>query len=146
MELLEHTKDLFKNGVELFQDIIEVTNAKGVTIKRDTKLLRENSLAAISVDTSKEWYMIVRLHSPVGTIILDYEDDKEKWEQLYEEIVAMCRLELTKKLLDERFSKSSAVLMKILEKRDSKHWQDNKTVDVKGGSENEPIHINIIGI
>ena len=87
MTLYEWVKDLFKDGVELFSDELLITNDKGITIKRNTKLLRELSLGIISSNDSKEWYRICRLNSPVGTIIEDYNESE--WSELYDDITSL---------------------------------------------------------
>lgn len=142
MTLYEYTKNEILNGAELFCEE-KVIMKNNVTLKRDTHILRQLCLGAISTDNSHEWYLICRLHCPVGTIIEDY--DETKWNPLYEEYVAMCRVELTKALMTERSNKSASILLKVLEKRDRNHWADAKTVDVKTDG-NEPIHINIVSV
>lgn len=144
MTLLENIKELFKNGVEPFHDSIEITNSKGVTIKRDTKKLRQLSLAAISTDTAKEFYSICRINCDVGTIIEPFENNEKEWEELYNDVISLCRISIMKEMMDERFVKSANVLMKILEKRDKNHWGDEKKVDVV--TDDQPIHISIMGV
>lgn len=143
MTLHEWVQDTIKNGVELFNDSIISTNDKGISLRRDTKILRQLSLGAISTNTAKEWWLICRLHSPVGTVIDDYDPDK--WESMYEEVIALCRLALTKALVDERNAKSAKVLTDILTKRDAQHWQEKKEVAVNSNNE-QPISISIVGI
>ena len=130
MTLYEWVKDLFKDGVELFNDEVFITNDKGITIKRNTKLLRELSLGIISSNDSKEWYRICRLNSPVGTIIEDYNESE--WSELYDDITALVRNRLTKELLKERGSKAAQTLLNILSKRDKVHWgEDTKQLKVE---------------
>ena len=130
MTLFEWVKDLFKDGVELFNDEIIITNDKGITLKRNTKLLRELSLGIISSNDSKEWYRICRLNSPVGTIIEEYNEIE--WSNLYDDITALVRNSLTKELLKERGSKSAQTLLNILSKRDKVHWgEEQKQTSVK---------------
>ena len=130
MTLYEWVKDLFKDGVELFSDEIFITNDKGITIKRNTKMLRELSLGIISSNDSKEWYRICRLNSPVGTIIEDYNESE--WSELYDDITALVRNRLTKELLKERGSKAAQTLLNILSKRDKVHWgEDTKQLKVE---------------
>ena len=130
MTLYELVKDLFKDGVELFNDEVFITNDKGITIKRNTKLLRELSLGIISSNDSKEWYRICRLNSPVGTIIEDYNEFE--WSELYDDITALVRNRLTKELLKERGSKAAQTLLNILSKRDKVHWgEDTKQLKVE---------------
>ena len=124
MTLYEWVKDLFKDGVELFSDEIFITNDKGITIKRNTKMLRELSLGIISSNDSKEWYRICRLNSPVGTIIEDYNESE--WSELYDDITALVRNRLTKELLKERGSKAAQTLLNILSKRDKVHWGEEQ--------------------
>ena len=133
MTLYEWVKDLFKDGVELFSDEIFITNDKGVTIKRNTKLLRELSLGIISSNDSKEWYRICRLNCPAGTIIEDYNEFE--WNNLYDDIIALVRNRLTKELLKERGSKAAQTLLNILSKRDKVHWgEDTKQTSIKAES------------
>lgn len=120
MTLYEWIKDLFKSGVELFNDEITFTNDKGITIKRNTKLLRELSLGIISSNNSKEWYRICRLNCPVGTIIEDYNE--LLWNELYDDITALVRNRLTKELLKDRGSKAAQTLIDVLSLRDKAHW------------------------
>lgn len=133
--LYEWVKDLFKDGVELFSDEILITNDKGITIKRNTKLLRELSLGIISSNDSKEWYRICRLNSPVGTIIEDYNE--YEWSELYDDMTALVRNRLTKELLKERGSKAAQTLLNILSKRDKGHWgEEQKSTQVKATTDN----------
>lgn len=136
MKLFEYIEDLFKNnGVELFVDERFVTNDKGVTIKRDVKTLREISLGVVSCDTSEEWYRICRLKSPVGTIIEDY--DETKWDELFKDVTALVRSELTKSVLKERSQKSAKILLDILARRDKQHWgNESKTIAATASSDN----------
>lgn len=139
MNLYEWVKDLFKSGVELFNDEIIFTNDKGITVKRNTKLLRELSLGIISSNDSKEWYRICRLNCPVGTIIEDYNE--LEWNELYDDITALVRNRLTKELLKERATKGAQTLLNILSKRDKGHWgDDSKQTQVKATS-NEGISL-----
>jgi hypothetical protein len=133
--LYEWVKDLFKDGVELFSDEILITNDKGISLKRNTKLLRELSLGIISSNDSKEWYRICRLNSPVGTIIEDYNESE--WSELYDDITALVRNRLTKELLKERGSKAAQTLLNILSKRDKGHWgEEQKSTQVKATTDN----------
>ena len=133
MTLYEWVKDLFKDGVELFNDELLITNDKGITIKRNTKLLRELSLGIISSNDSKEWYRICRLNCPIGTIIEDYNEFE--WTNLYDDITALVRNRLTKELLKERGSKAAQTLLNILSKRDKGHWgEDTKQTSIKAES------------
>lgn len=133
MTLYEWAKDLFKDGVELFSDEVFITNDKGITLKRNTKILRELSLGIISSNDSKEWYRICRLNSPIGTIIEDYNESE--WTNLYDDITALVRNRLTKELLNERGSKAAQTLLNILSKRDKVHWgEDTKQTSIKAES------------
>lgn len=135
MTLLEWVKDLFKSGVELFNDEIIFTNDNGIIVKRNTKLLRELSLGIISSNDSKEWYRICRLNCPVGTIIEDYNE--LEWSELYDDITALVRNRLTKELLKERGSKAAQTLLNILSKRDKGHWgEEQKSTQVKATTDN----------
>lgn len=137
MTLYEWVKDLFKDGVELFSDEVFITNDKGITLKRNTKLLRELSLGIISSNDSKEWYRICRLNCPVGTIIEDYNEFD--WTNLYDDITALVRNRLTKELIKERSSKAAQTWLNILSRRDKEHWEDNtknKQTTIKASNDN----------
>lgn len=142
MTLLEYVKNELKNGTELFHDEKVITK-NNVALTRDTRILRQMCLGAISTDNSHEFYLVCRLHCPVGTVIEDY--DETKWAPVYDEYVAMCRVELTKALMDERNAKSAAILLKILEKRDRNHWGDKREVSV-AGDDGQAISISIVGV
>ena len=130
MKLYEYVKDAFKDGPELWQDERFVTNAQGVTIRRDAKRLREMSLGLVSSSNAEEWYRICRLNCTAGTIIEPYDD---AWVELFNDNVALVRNELTKTLLKERANKSAKTLFDILERRDKAHWgkDDSKTAEIK---------------
>lgn len=132
MTLIEWAKDIFRNGPELWYDEKTVTNEKGVSMKRDTSRLRECSLGLVSANTPEEWYRIVRLNCPAGTVIEEYAEDS--WKQLYDDMLSLVRNQLTKALLTERNGKSAKVLMDILSKRDAEHWADKqKSIEMKHG-------------
>lgn len=126
MTLLDWTKDTLKDGVEIWNDEKLMTNAQGVMIKRDTKRLREICLGIISSNNAEEWYRICRLNSPVGTVIEPF--DAASWTELFNDVTALVRNDLTKCLLKERAAKSAQTLLNILQKRDKDHWAD-KPVD-----------------
>lgn len=126
MNIIEYTKDTLKNGVELFNDEIVMTNSQGITIRRNTAKLRAICLGAISSNDAKEWYRVCRLSSPVGTIIEPFEDNEDAWNELFNDTIALVRCELTKCLLKERAAKSAKTLLDILTKRDKEHWADDK--------------------
>ena len=130
MTLLDYVKDTFKDGPELWQDEKYITNAQGVTIKRDVKRLREMSLGLLSSSSAEEWYRICRLNCPPGTIIEDYIDE---WIELFNDQLSLARNELTKMLLKERANKSAKTLFDILERRDRTHWakEESKTAEIK---------------
>ena len=137
MNLLEWTKDQFKNGPELFRDQIIITNDKGATITRNTERLRKMSLGLISCNTSEEWYNICRLVCEPGTIIESYTDD---WKKLYEDYNLLVRNNLTLQLLQERREKSAKTLLEILERRDKSHWgADSKSIEVSSKNNNENV-------
>ena len=137
MNVIEWTKDALKDGVELWNDEKIIINAQGVAIKRDTKRLREICLGIISSNNAEDWYRICRLNAPVGTVVEAYESWPEEWEELFADVTALVRNELTKCLLKERAAKSASTLLSILQKRDKDHWADNtgkKEVAVKSGN------------
>lgn len=140
---MEFTVNQLKNGVELFNDFVTYTNDKSYTIKRDTTILRQLSLGAITSDSASEWYTICKLHAPLGTIIEEY--DSAWWDNKYKEVVALCRLSLTKALLSERNSKGARILLDILSKRDKVHWSDSKDIAIKSDT-TQPISISIVGV
>lgn len=124
MKLIDYVKDAFKDGPELWSDEKYITNAKGVTIKRDVKRLRDMSLGLVSSSNAEEWYRICRLSCPAGTIIEPCDD---MWVELFNDNVALVRNELTKMLLRERANKSAKTLFDILERRDRVHWAKDET-------------------
>lgn len=140
MTLLEWVKDLFKNGVEIFNDTVQYTN-NGITLTRDTKKLKECSIAIISSKDSKEWYNVCRLHCPVGTIIDDYNDE---WSKLYDDILSLVKLKLTQTLINERANKSARTLLDILERRSREEWhKDSTPKELKVESKSQDINITI---
>lgn len=145
MNIKDFVDNETKNGIELFSDQKIVIGKKGATITRNTEKLRQISLGAISSNDSKEWYLVCRLNAPVGTILEDY--DETYWENKYNEVVSLCRLELTKALLQERNMKSAKVLLDILTKRDKEHWGDtSKHISIDTKDSDKSININIIPV
>lgn len=145
MNIKDFVDNETKNGIELFSDQKIVIGKKGATITRNTEKLRQISLGAISSNDSKEWYLVCRLNAPVGTILEDY--DETYWENKYNEVVSLCRLELTKALLQERNMKSAKVLLDILTKRDKEHWGDiSKQISIDTKDSDKSININIIPV
>ena len=135
MTLIEWTKDVLKDGVELWNDE-KIVSQNGATCKRNTKRLREICLGVISSNNAEEWYRICRLNSPVGTVIEPYNDT---WVELFNDVTALVRNDLTKCLLKERAAKSASTLLGILQRRDKDHWSESakeKKVDVKGDNLN----------
>ena len=135
MTLLDYVTDTLKDGPELFVDEKLVTASNGVKLTRDCTRLRAISLGVISSNTPSEWYRICRLSCPVGIVIEDY--DEAKWKPLYEDTLALVRNELTRALLRERNAKSAKVLLDIMSKRDSEHWDNSKesSVELKHGEQ-----------
>ena len=135
MKLIEYIKNIFKNGPELWSDEKFMTNDKGVSIRRDTKRLRDCSLGLISSNSAEEWYRICRLNCEPGTIIEEYKE--EEWTGLYNDMLSLVRNELTKSLLEERQSKGAKTLLEILARRDNQHWDNEKSssVELKKGDE-----------
>lgn len=131
MNLLEWTKNIFKEGVELFVDERQITK-NGTTIKRDCKRLKACSIGLISTNTAEEWYNICRLNCEPGTIIEPFD---ERWNSLYNDNLALVKLKLTQSLLEERFSKSAKTLLDILERRSKTEWsKDTKQTSIKAES------------
>ena len=131
MNLLEWTKNIFKDGVELFEDERLITK-NGTTIKRDCKRLKACSIGLISTNTAEEWYNICRLNCEPGTIIEPFD---ERWNSLYNDNLALVKLKLTQSLLEERFSKSAKTLLDILERRSKTEWaKDTKQTSIKAES------------
>lgn len=134
MTLIEWVKDVLKDGVELWNDE-KIVSQNGATCKRNTKRLREICLGVISSNNAEEWYRICRLNSPVGTVIEPY--DETVWLELFNDVTALVRNDLTKCLLKERAAKSASTLLGILQRRDKEHWSESakeKKVDVKTGT------------
>lgn len=124
MTLLEWTRDTLKDGVELFSDEKLIFNGKA-QVTRNVQKLRAISLGVISSEGAEEWYKICRLTCPVGTVMVDFKIDREAWEELYSDTLALVRNELTKSLLNERCMKSAKVLIEVLARRDKTHWSDD---------------------
>lgn len=132
MTLYEWVKDEFKDGVELFNDVRQITK-NNVSLTRDVSRLHKCSVGLISAQDAKDWYHICRLNCPVGTVIVPYTDD---WESIYNDNLLLVKLELTKALLDERFNKSAKTLIDILERRSKDEWgKDKKITEVKAESQ-----------
>ena len=124
MTLLEWTKDILKNGVELWSDEAFITAKNGSVVKRDVKVLRAVCLGIISSNNAEEWYRLCRLNCPAGTVIEPYYEST--WKELFEDTTALVRNELTKCLLKERAAKSAQTLLNILSRRDKEHWSEDK--------------------
>lgn len=140
MTLYEWVKDLFKNGVEIFNDTVQYVN-NGVTLTRDTKKLKECSIAIISSKDAKEWYNVCRLQCPTGTIIEEYNDD---WLSLYNDVLSLVKLKLTNTLIKERANKSARTLLDILERRSREEWhKDGTAKELKVESKSQDINITI---
>ena len=116
--LIKWTENIFKDGVELFEDEHLITK-NGATIKRDCKRLKACSIGLISTNSAQEWYNICRLNCEPGTIIEPFD---ERWNSLYNDNLALVKLKLTQSLLEERFSKSAKTLLDILERRSKAEW------------------------
>lgn len=116
--LIKWTENIFKDGVELFEDEHLITK-NGATIKRDCKRLKACSIGLISTNSAEEWYNICRLNCEPGTIIEPFD---ERWNSLYNDNLALVKLKLTQSLLEERFSKSAKTLLDILERRSKAEW------------------------
>jgi hypothetical protein len=103
---------------------------------------REMCIAVITSDNAYELYMSAKNLCPVGTIIEDYEE--QWWNELLENKSSVCKVLLTKALLDERFRKAAETLLKLLERRYSKHFDNTvkaKTVSVENKTDSS---LNIV--
>lgn len=118
MTLYEWTKELFKDGVELFSDVKVITK-NGVTLSRDVTKLRKCSIGLISSATPEDWYNICRLNCEVGTVIEPFD---ERWAPLYSDMLLLVKATLTETLIDERNCKSAKTLLDILERRSKQEW------------------------
>jgi hypothetical protein len=124
--LYDWTKELFKDGIELFSDTKSIVK-NGVTLNRDVTKLRKCSIGLISSATAEDWYNICRLNCDVGTIIEPFD---ERWNDLYKDMLLLVKATLTETLLDERNCKSAKTLIDILERRSKQEWapeQSKKT-------------------
>lgn len=142
MTLLEWTKDLLKNGVELWSDEALITAKNGSIVKRDVKVLRAVCLGIISSNNAEEWYRLCRLNCPTGTVIEPYYEST--WKELFEDTTALVRNELTKCLLKERAAKSAQILLGILSRRDKDHWAEQpkeKKVDLSADTAAGPMKV-----
>ena len=142
MTLIEWTKDLLKNGVELWSDEAIITAKNGSVVKRDVKVLRAVCLGIISSNTAEEWYRLCRLNCPAGTVIEPYYEST--WKELFEDTTSLVRNELTKCLLKERAAKSAQTLLNILSRRDKEHWAEQskeKKVDLAADTPAGPMKV-----
>ena len=128
-------KTLFEWATEALQTIYlwtdEVSFSRNTTSVVTRNVARERKLAIslINAGAPRDFYDCARQLCPVGTIIEPFE--KDDWESLYNDKVKLVFTELTKGLLDERFSKSAKILLDILGKR-SENWKEKeKTATVK---------------
>lgn len=115
--------------IQLFKDVIEVTNSRGITLTRDVSRERRLALGLINSNSPLDLYDVARQYCPPGTIIDDYDEDQ--WKPLFLDKSKMAEVELTTQLLDERTGKGAKVLLDILQKR-MNNWKDtDKKVEVK---------------
>ena len=132
-KLYEWTKELFKDGIELFSDT-KVIVKNGVSINRNVAKLRKCSIGLISAATAEDWYNICRLNCDVGTIIEPFD---ERWNDLYMDMLLLVKATLTETLIDERIMeepnhKMADRYLNILERRDKNHWsKDQKQLKVE---------------
>lgn len=128
MTLQEWTTESLKH-IDLFGD--ETVDVKTGAVLRKSPRIRELAISVITSNTSREFYDAARQLCPVGTVIDVY--DEEWWNNIWQDKTILCRMLLTKAMIDERFKRSAEMLMKILEKR-TEHFADKskqKTVEVK---------------
>lgn len=131
MTLKQWTEESLKH-IDLFGD--ETVDVKTGAVLRKSPRIRELAISVITSNTAKEFYDAARQLCPggiVGTVIDAY--DEEWWNNIWQDKTILCRMLLTKALLDERTKRSSETLLKILEKR-TDHFADKskqKTVEVK---------------
>lgn len=132
LSLVEYVKKLFTKGPELWEDCKTMHDPElKATIKRDTQRLRRCSLGIVSCDSPEEWYRVCRRECPPGTIITEYAENAEEWEELFKDVNVLVRADLTRSLLTERNSKGAKTLIDVLERRDREHWQkDPKKIEV----------------
>lgn len=127
-KLYEWTKELFKDGIELFSDT-RIIVKNGVSLNRDVTKLRKCSIGLISSATAEDWYNICRLNCDVGTIIEPFD---ERWNDLYNDMLLLVKATLTETLIDERNCKSAKTLLDILERRSKQEWApDQKQLKVE---------------
>lgn len=130
-KLYEWTKELFKDGIELFSDT-KIIVKNGVSLNRDVTKLRKCSIGLISSATPEDWYNICRLNCEVGTIIEPFD---ERWVSLYNDMLLLVKTTLTETLIDERNCKSAKTLLDILERRSKQEWAlDKKVTEIKAES------------
>lgn len=133
--LIKWTENIFKDGVELFEDE-RLISKNGISLKRDCKRLKACSIGLISTNTAEEWYNICRLNCEPGTIIEPFD---ERWNSLYNDNLALVKLKLTQSLLEERFSKSAKTLLDILERRSKAEWGKESKMTAAVSDENGKI-------
>lgn len=130
-KLYEWTKELFKDGIELFSDT-KIIVKNSVSLSRDVTKLRKCSIGLISSATAEDWYNICRLNCDVGTIVEPFD---ERWNDLYKDMLLLAKATLTETLIDERNCKSAKTLLDILERRSKQEWAlDKKVTEIKAES------------
>lgn len=142
-QLTDWAKDALSE-IYLWDDVVEKRSKKvNAVLTRDVTRERKLAIAIINCANGQELYDVSKQLCPVGTIIEDY--DEAFWTRLYSEKRQLVTVELTKSLLDERNRTSASVLLKILERRDRRHWAEEKKVDVKA-NDTAPISISISAV
>lgn len=149
MKLVEFAKKLFNKGPELWSDTVEEEDTRfKAKIKRDTAKLRRCSLGLVSCDSAMDWYYIIRREAPASTSLEPYEEDKEEWDRLFNEVRILVRADLTQTLLTERNQRSAKTLLDVMERRDADRWStQQKKLEVSApGNPGGEIKVTFNGI
>ncbi len=126
LDIFHWVGETLKNGVELFEEFQMIPDPdSGATVRRDTRKLREICIGIIGTDNARDWYRVCRCAAPPGVILEDFNE--KRWENTYEDTLALVRVALTKALLLERDQRSARTLLDVLERRDSERWAKKDT-------------------
>lgn len=128
-------------SIELSDSPIEthVTSSNGSvvkTVRKPSKLCVDLTYALLATDTIDEFKKAVFSHLPIGTVIVDIDQD---W---YDSKLLQLRQTLTKMLMNEKSRQLADRYFKILERRDREHWRDSsKSMNVTAKTQDTNIQI-----
>ena len=128
-------------AIELSDDPIETqtiaSNGSIVkTIRKPSKLCVDLTYALLATDSRDEFKKAVFSYIPVGTVIVDIDQD---W---YDSKLLQLRQTLTKMLMNEKSRHLADRYLKILERRDREHWRDSsKSMNISAKTQDTNIQI-----